>query len=107
MSLPQLKYCPGTLAEGFDTYSPTCLRNLFNGKKVSHVLPFESPQRSEKDIELFMENVKFISISGVQDKYSLIQEKNLLRFTHPDENGTHILKPIPSLLKKANMIPAN
>src|ERR1035437_6463870 len=107
MSLPKIKYCPGTLAEGFDTYSPTCLRNLFNGKKVSHILPFESPQKSEKDIDLFMENTTHISISGVQQKYSLIQEKNLLRFTNAEEQGTHILKPIPALLKKINMIPAN
>ena len=107
MSLPQLKYCPGTLAEGFESYSRTCLRNLFDGKKVSHVLPFESPQQSEKDIALFMENTKHISISGVQQKFSLIQEKNFLRLTNVEEQGTHILKPIPSLLKKANMVPAN
>ena len=107
MSLPELKYCPGTLAEGFDTYSVTCLRNVFSGKKVSHVLPFDSPQHSEEVVALFMENMKHISISGVQQKLSLIQEKNLLRLTKENEHGTHILKPIPAFLKKANMVPAN
>ena len=107
MSLPELKYCPGTLAEGFETYSTTCLRNVFNGKKVSHVLPFDSPQHSEDVVALFMENMKHISISGVQQKLSLVQEKNLLRLTKENEHGTHILKPIPAFLKKANMVPAN
>lgn len=107
MSLLKLKYCPGTLAEGFDAYSPTCLRNVFYGKKVSHVLPFESPQQSDDVLELFMQNMKHVSISGVQQKLSLIQSKNSLRLTEDNEQGTHILKPIPTLLKKANMIPAN
>ncbi len=107
MSLPKLNYCPGTLAEGFDTYSTTCLRNVFNAKKVSHVLPFTSPQHSDQVVELFMENMKHISISGVQQKLSLIQVKNTLRLTNADEVGTHILKPIPAYLKKAGMVPAN
>ena len=29
MGLPQIKYCPGTLAEGFETYSRTCLNRVF------------------------------------------------------------------------------
>lgn len=107
MSLPTIKYCPGTLAEGFTTYSVTCLRSMFDGKKVSHLLPFESPQQNEEVVALFMENVKHISISGVQQKLSMVQEKNMLRLTNENEQGTHILKPIPSLLKKAGMVPAN
>jgi hypothetical protein len=43
--MENIKYCPGTLAEGFNTYSPGCLRNLFDGKKVSHVLPYEPPEQ--------------------------------------------------------------
>lgn len=107
MSVPKLKHCPGTLAEGFDTYSSGCTKALFAGKKVSHILPFESPKKSEKDIELFMENSKLLSISGVQEKFSLIQVKNTLRLTTNGEQGTHILKPIPAILKKVNMVPAN
>ena len=107
MSLPIIKYCPGTLVEGFETYSTTCLRGMFEGKQVSHILPFESPQQNEEVVTLFMENMKHISISGVQQKLSLVQEKNLLRLTNEEEQGTHILKPIPSLLKKASMVPAN
>jgi hypothetical protein len=45
------RYCPGTLAEGFNTYSPACLRDLFNGRTVHHVLPYEPPQQSEEVAE--------------------------------------------------------
>lgn len=107
MNVNELKYCPGTLAEGFSTYSPGCLRNLFNGKKVSHILPYDQPQQNEEVAELFMENRKHISISGVQEKLSFILEKNILRLTKEGEQGTYILKPIPRDLKKVNEVPAN
>ncbi len=107
MNLSEIQYCPGTLAEGFSTYSPSCLRNLFNGKKVSHVLPFDPPQQSEEVAEQFIENRKRISISGVQEKLSFILDKNVLRLTVEGEQGTHILKPIPRDLKKVDQVPAN
>lgn len=107
MNLDELKYCPGTLAEGFTTYSPGCLRNLFSGKKVSHILPYEQPQQSEEVAEQFMENRKRISISGVQEKLSFVLEKKLLRLTNKGEQGTYILKPIPRDLKKVDQVPAN
>jgi serine/threonine-protein kinase HipA len=107
MNINELKYCPGTLAEGFTTYSPRCLRKLFNGKKVSHILPYSPPQQSEEVAENFMENRKRISISGVQEKLSLLLEKNHLRLTRAGEQGTYILKPIPADIKKPDQVPAN
>ncbi|MBP7345882.1 MAG: HipA domain-containing protein [Sediminibacterium sp.] len=107
MSQIEIKYCPGTLAEGFTTYSPTCLRNMFNNKKVSHILPYDAPQTNEVDAEKFMENRKRISISGVQEKMSLLLSKNILRLTENGEQGTYILKPIPRDLKKVDQVPAN
>jgi serine/threonine-protein kinase HipA len=107
MRFPELKYCPGTLAEGFNTYSPGCLRNMFNGKKVNHVLPYEPPQKNEEVAALFLENLKRISISGVQEKLSLILDKNRLRLTSPGEQGTYILKPVPVNLKNVDLVPAN
>jgi len=107
MSMQKLKYCPGTLAEGFETYSKTCLNRVFDGKKVSHILPYGLPKESEKDAEKFLENRKRISISGVQEKLSLLLEKNKLRLTEKGEQGTYILKPIPRDLKKVDQIPAN
>ncbi len=107
MSFPDIQFCPGTLAEGFSSYSPSCLRNLFDGKKVSHILPFDSPSKNEDDAALFIENRQRISISGVQEKVSLRLEKNKLRLTKPGEFGTYILKPIPRDLKKVDQVPAN
>jgi serine/threonine-protein kinase HipA len=107
MNLNELKYCPGTLAEGYTTYSQGCLRNMFGGKKVNHVLPYEQPQQSEEVAEQFLENRKRISISGVQEKLSFLLDKNLLRLTNEGEQGTYILKPIPRDLKKVDQAPAN
>lgn len=107
MSLQEINYCPGTLAEGYNTYSPTCLKHLFNGKKVSHILPYDTPKMSEDIAEQFIENRKRISISGVQEKLSLLLDKNKLRLTEKAEQGNYILKPIPIDLKKTNQVPAN
>jgi serine/threonine-protein kinase HipA len=107
MSLPEIKYCPGTLAEGFTTYSTSCLRSVFKGRKVSHVLPYAPPQSSEEDAEKFIENRKRISISGVQEKLSMLLEKNRLRLTNEGEQGTYILKPIPRDVKNVDQFPAN
>ena len=107
MSMPLIKYCPGTLAQGFATYSPGCLRKLFYGKKVSHILNMPSPQKDDATLALFLENIGRISVSGFQNKLSLVLDKNMLRLTKPGEQGTHILKPIPSMLKKAGAVPAN
>lgn len=107
MSLPEIKYCPGTLANGFDTYSKTCLNKVFNGRKVSHILPYDSPRVSEEDAKKFLENRKRISISGIQEKLSLILDKNKLRLTDEGEQGNYILKPIPRDLNNVNQFPAN
>lgn len=107
MSLPKIKYCPGTLAEGFDTYSKTCLNRVFQGKKVNHILPYDSPASSLEADELFDDNRKRMSISGVQEKFSVLLEKNKLRLVNEGERGTYILKPIPSVGKKPDQMPAN
>lgn len=107
MSLPVIKYCPGTLAEGFDTYSRTCLKKVFHGKKVSHILPYDSPTSNPETDELFDENRKRLSISGVQEKFSVLLEKNKLRLINEGERGTYILKPIPGAGKKPDQMPAN
>jgi len=103
----KVNVCPGTLAEGFATYSPLCVRHLFDNKKVSHVLTYNTPANDEVVAEQFMENRKRISISGVQEKLSVILDKNILRLTKPGEQGTYILKPIPRDLKKVGQVPAN
>ncbi|MBC8146435.1 MAG: HipA domain-containing protein, partial [Bacteroidetes bacterium] len=107
MSLTEIKYCPGTLAEGFDTYNRSFLNRMFQGKKVHHVLPYYSPTLNHETDELFEENQKQLSISGVQEKFSVILEKNKLRLVNEGEKGTYILKPIPSVGKKTDQMPPN
>jgi serine/threonine-protein kinase HipA len=107
MSLPEIHNCPGTLAAGFNTYSRTCLKRVFNGKKVSHVLPYEAPASNPETDERFQENRKSMSISGVQEKFSLLLEKNKLRLIGEGEKGSYILKPIPGAGKKSHYMPAN
>lgn len=65
------------------------------------------PTLNEEVAELFLDNRKRISISGVQEKLSLILEKNELRLTKDGEQGTYILKPLPRDLKKIDQVPAN
>ncbi len=107
MTLAKLIVCPGNLSNHQGGYSRAFLRHMFNGRSVSHILPYNSPHNSEDDIEVFLENRKHISISGVQVKWSLTLEKNKLRLTHAGEYGNYILKPIPSGLKRVDQIPAN
>lgn len=107
MNLQEIKNCPGTLAKGFDTYSRTCLNKVFQGRKVYHILPYDSPTFNSKMEELFEENQKRLSISGVQEKFSMILEKNKLRLTNNNERGNYILKPNPRVGKKSNQMPAN
>lgn len=107
MSLPVINNCPGTLAEGFNTYSKSCLKKLFQGKKVHHVLPYVSPASNAETDELFEENRRRMSISGVQEKFSVLLEKNKLRLINEGEQGMYILKPIPGSGKKPDQMPAN
>ena len=109
MNLQDLKYCPCTLAEGFDTYSPAGLRLLFNRKKVSHILEFNAPRMDEEVAEKMRQNSKSISISGAQFKQSLVLDQLKLRLTEPGERGQFILKPIPIRppFAKEDELPAN
>lgn len=107
MSFPLIKYCPGTLAEGYDTYSKTALKRMFGGKKVSHILPYDSPAANEQTDQLFEDNRMRISISGVQEKFSVLLDKNKLRLVREGELGEYILKPIPSAGKNSDQMPAN
>lgn len=100
-------YCPGTLAEGYDTYSRTALKRVFDGKNVSPVLPYSAPFSDEETDELFDENRERLSISGVQEKFSVLLEKNKLRLIKEGEYGHYILKPIPRSGKNPDQMPAN
>jgi len=109
MHTNKIDFCPCTLAPGFSSYSPTALKKMFGGKKVSHILDFDAPSSNEEVAERFRQNSKIISVSGAQFKQSLLLEKNKLRLTKPGEKGTYLLKPIPYRppFAKAEELPAN
>lgn len=106
MELPKINYCPGKLTEGYKTYSPIVLKKMFDDKKISPFLPYPSPSDSN-DRSVFNENQSHISISGFQEKYSLILENSKLRLTNEEERGQYILKPISDLPKNREFAPAN
>ncbi|OUP30516.1 HipA domain-containing protein [Bacteroides sp. An19] len=93
----QLHVCPSTLAEGFDTYSPSARKILFDGLKVSHCLSFPSPASDAREAKEAVKNAGRISLSGAQPKFSMVIGENLsLRYTVESEQGTYILKPRPN-----------
>lgn len=108
MNLPEIKYCPSTLQPGYSTYSPAAQNALFGsrGKKVNHILSFGPPGKNPELTREYNEKRKLISISGVQEKYSLLLTRNTLNLT--DSRGSHILKPIPAeRLVRVEDMPAN
>lgn len=107
MSMSTITSCPSTLAEGNNTYSRTAMKRLFNGKTVSHILPYLAPFSDEQTDELFDKNRERISISGVQEKFSVLLVKNKLRLITAEEQGQYILKPIPRAGKNSEQMPAN
>ena len=108
--MEKISFCPSTLAEGFDTYSPAACRLLFDGKVVSHILPFDSPSNEQADMEEYARHVGRISLSGVQPKASLVlnSDAQLVRPSE-GERGQFILKPAPSsyTLLERKYCPAN
>lgn len=107
MTLPEITNCPSTLAKNNNAYSNTALRRVFYGKKVSPILNYDSPSSNQSTDLLFTDNRKRMSISGVQEKFSVLLDKNKLRLIHENEQGQYILKPIPNVGKYSNEMPAN
>jgi len=102
-----LDRCPGTLEPGHETYSPRCKVEMFGSrtKKISHILPFPPPNKDPEYSKVFQEARQRISISGVQEKYSMALVKNHLELV--ERKGQYILKPIPGDLINREYIPAN
>lgn len=103
--MKDIKCCPGTLVAGFDKYSPSCIKHVFNGKAVNHVLDFTY----DADITDISDYINQISVSGVQEKLSAIINKGKIVLTPQGIQGTYIIKPAPSYkhLQYRGQIPAN
>lgn len=81
-------------------------RSLFDGRKVSAVLPYASFDQNPSFIQGGMGR---LSISGAQEKYGIVEENSLLRLSTEQEHARYILKPAPydrRFLYRADM-PAN
>ena len=100
-----INVCPGTLALGFTTYSPLCLRKMVEGKKVNHVMDYSLDEVSTE----LATSVNRISISGVQEKMSAVVRNGKIILTPQGESGRYIIKPIPDYkhLRFRQNIPAN
>lgn len=92
----EINRCPSLLTEGHTSFSPTALRQLFDGSKVSHILEFGSPASDNNDVEPAIKNVGRLSLSGAQPKFGLIFDNNSLRFSREDEQSMYIMKPRPT-----------
>jgi serine/threonine-protein kinase HipA len=97
--------CPGCFQDTDQAgYCKECLKDLFGGKKVDHILPFNSPYTEDSD--LYRDLTKKMSISGVQVKFSMRLEDNKLVLS--DTGGQYILKPIPAgQFKNLDQAPGN
>lgn len=92
-----LKVCPSTLAEGYDTYSPAARKALFDGVAVSHYMDIPSPETDSREAKEAVKNAGRISLSGAQPKFSVVVGEDLsLRYTGQGEQGNYILKPRPN-----------
>ena len=105
--MTEIKNCPGTLAEGFTSYSPRCLKMLFFGKQVSPYLDLSINGLKKSDAAA--NAMERISVSGVQEKFPAVIDGGKIRLARDGERSTHILKPAPwdETIATRRHIPAN
>lgn len=103
--MKKIEVCPGNLTPGYATYSPVCRKKLFDGQEVSHLLDFNY----DTDSIDFAESINQISVSGVQEKISVVLENGKIILTPKGWQGRYIIKPAPNYkhLRFRNFIPAN
>lgn len=88
-----LKVCPSTLEEGYNSYSPSARKALFDGRMVEPFLTVPSPSVDSVEAKEVFRNVGRISLSGVQPKFSIVIGEDLrFRYAQEGERGTYILK---------------
>lgn len=107
MNLKEIKNCPITLAEGFNGYSIFGLKLFFDGKRINHILEYNSPKNDDEVKEKFNKNREHFSIPGKQEKVSLVLDKHVIRLTREEERGKYILKLITSGVANAEDVLAN
>lgn len=89
----------------FTEYTQAQRHALFDGCLVSPILPYSF----KKDFLVggSASSTAAISVSGAQQKMSLVVQNGKLRYAEPGEQGTHILKPHPLRFAQSRDISAN
>lgn len=103
----EIKNCPSSLAEGFDTYCPKYAKLLFGKTKVNPILGFDIDEF--RNVGEIADAMHRISVSGVQEKFPAIIKDDAINIASDNKRPTHILKPSPwdKTLRDRKMIPAN
>ena len=96
--------CPGCLKPGRDdAFCRRCRKSLFDGTKVSRVLPFSRPAYDKAKLAVTPARM---SISGIQTKMPLVLKDGRIEMV--DSGGHYILKPIPhGTFQRLNILPIN
>ena len=103
----EIKNCPSSLLEGFDTYSPKAAKLLFGKAKVNPILGFDIDEF--RNVGEIADAMHRISVSGVQEKFPAIINGDAIIIAGYKKRSTHILKPAPwdKTIRDRKMIPAN
>lgn len=92
----EIDRCPSLLIEGHNTYCKNALKDLFDGKPVSHILGFPSPVSKNATTYASVRNAGRLSLSGAQSKFGMIlDEENRLQYSPKTVQSIYILKPRP------------
>jgi serine/threonine-protein kinase HipA len=96
--------CSGCFKETRDAaFCERCRKRLFDGKKVSRVLPFSRPVY---DAAMLAVTPGRMAIAGIQTKISLALKDG--QFVIVDTGGRYILKPIPNgTFQRLSVLPIN
>lgn len=89
----EIRYCPSSLIEGFDTYSPKAAKSLFGRRKVNPILSFDIDEF--RNVGEIVDAMHRISVSGVQEKFPAIINGGEISIASDNDRSTHILKPAP------------
>lgn len=103
----EIRNCPSSLIEGFDTYSPKAAKSLFGRIKVNPILGFDIDEF--RNVGEIADAMHRISVSGVQEKFPTIINGGGISIAGDNDRSTHILKPAPwdKTLRDRKQIPAN
>lgn len=103
--MKKIEVCPGNLTPGFDRYCPHCIRQLFDGVRISPILDFDY----DADSTNLAQGINQLSVSGVQEKLSATVDAGRIVLTPAGERGRYIIKPAPAYkhLRFREQIPAN